>query len=113
MTDGVNIDWSALGTPKDYVGDYNNAFQVGRAVAGQRIQANALQAYGANPTAPLARSVDDLDRLTPAERSSAADRADIFSHVAVGLKGREYAERPSLLLHLTPALAAHGVPPEV
>ena len=108
---GQGVDFAPLKTP-DYVGDYNNAFQVGRALQGQRIQGNALQAYGENPGAPRPTAVHALDAMTPAERSAAANRADILGHVAVGLKGRVYDERPSLLTHLTPALAAHGVPPE-
>ena len=52
MADGVNVDFSLLKQP-DYLGAYQNAFEVGRRLAGQRVQDNALTAYGQNPTAPL------------------------------------------------------------
>ena len=50
---GEGVDFGLLGAPRDYVGDYTNAFQVGRKLAAQQIEGNALQAYGANPNAPL------------------------------------------------------------
>ena len=116
MTDGVNIDWNLLGQPKDYVGDYTNAFQVGRALAGQRARDNAFA-----PAAPrnvLASSVrvpaaDPFGAMTQAQRAAAADRADILANMAMGLKSRPYDERAAVLAHLTPVLAAQGFSPDV
>ena len=118
---GEGVDFSLLGPPKDYVGDYTNAFQVGRKLAAQQIEGNALQAYGVNPTAPpivLASSVraptpDPIAAMTPAQRTAAAERADILANMAVGLKSRPYDERAAVLAHLTPVLAAQGFSPEV
>ena len=116
MTEGVNIDWGLLGQPKDYVGDYTNAFQVGRQLAGQKIQQNAFSQV--SPRNGLASSVsaptaDPIATLTPAQRAAAADRADILANFAVGLKSRPHDERAAVLAHLTPALAAQGFSPDV
>jgi hypothetical protein len=53
MADGVNIDWSLAQPKQNYAETYANAFALGRQVAGQQIQGNALTAYAANPTAPV------------------------------------------------------------
>ncbi len=109
MTDGVNIDWSLMGPQRDYVGDYTNAFQVGRALAGQGIQGKAFTGYEADPAA----TVDGLAQLTPAQRAIASDRADILANMALGLKARPYGERAAILAHIAPDLAAHGIAPDM
>jgi hypothetical protein len=52
MADGVNIDWGLLKQP-DPIGDYQAAFQAGRALAGQRIASQAMTGFAANPAAPV------------------------------------------------------------
>ena len=51
--DGVNIDWGLAGQPVDAVGKFQNAFEVGRALAGKQIAGNAMTSYMADPTAPI------------------------------------------------------------
>ena len=94
---GQGVDFSPLKLP-DYVGDYRNAFQVGRELAARQIRGNAF--------APLTAS----KASTPL---GAADRADILANLAIGLKGRAYAERSALLAHLTPVLATQGFSPDM
>jgi hypothetical protein len=48
--------------------------------------------------------------LAPGARAAAAGRAEILGAIGQGLAGRPYAERRALLAHLTPQLAARGVP---
>jgi len=110
MSDGVNIDFSALKTP-DPVGDYANAFAVGRNLAGQQIQGNALTAYGADPTQPLDPR---LMAANPDLATSLQDRqtaAEILAAMGQGLRAVPYPARRPVLDHLTPALAARGIDP--
>ena len=113
---GEGVDFGLLGAPRDYVGDYTNAFAVGRKLAGQQIAGNAMRA--AAPRRVLASSVraptpDPVAAMTEAQRAAAADRADILANMAVGLKSRPYDERAAVLAHLAPALAGQGFAPEV
>jgi hypothetical protein len=50
-------------------------------------------------------------RLTPGQQAAAARRAEILGAIGQGLAGRPYGERRALLAHLTPQLAAGGLPP--
>jgi hypothetical protein len=50
MPDGVNVDFSLLGKPPDYVGEYVNAFRAGRDIAAQTARTNALAMYPTNPS---------------------------------------------------------------
>ena len=100
MTDiGQGVDFSPLKLP-DYVGGYQNAFQVGRAMAA-RASVNAFRLGG---TVASARPVVGGQGLSP------ADRADIWTAMAQGLRGRPYAERSAILAHLSPVLSAQGFP---
>lgn len=102
MTDiGQGVDFSPLKTP-DYVGGYQNAFQVGRALAG-RVSANALRP---------GRAAGPARANAPGPVLSPTDRADIWATMAEGLRGRPYAERPAVLAHLSPVLARQGFPVE-
>ena len=51
-----------------------------------------------------------LAAMSPAERASAGQRADLLGAVGLGLKGFPYAERAAVLAHMTPALVALGTP---
>ncbi|HZL00966.1 MAG TPA: hypothetical protein VFC47_13830 [Caulobacteraceae bacterium] len=107
MSDGVNIDFSALKTP-DYVGDYANAFQAGRQLAGQNIQGNALTGYGADPSRETQAAIA---AMTPAQRAQGAKSAEILAAMGQGLRAVPYPARRPVLDHLTPALAARGIDP--
>ena len=48
MADGVNLDFSLLKQP-DYLGDYQNAFQVGRQMAQQQGGATAMSPFATEP----------------------------------------------------------------
>ena len=115
---GEGVDFSLLGPPRDYVGDYQNAFQVGRALAGQQMPASrnafapGASAKGLAVTGP-ATPTDPIASMTEAQRARAADRADILANMAAGLKSRPYAERAAVLAHMTAALSAQGFAPEV
>ncbi len=110
MGDTINVDWSALGPPPDFVGDYVNAFRVGQNLKRQSAVQNANAPTGAPPAAdqPLAAHIA---AMSPAERAGAGRRADLLAAVGLGLKSVPYTERPTVLAYMTPALAAHGVPP--
>jgi hypothetical protein len=125
MSDGVNIDWGLIKQP-DYVGDYANAFQVGRTMAQAQAPAappsvNAFTTGApwapAAPTAPPApTSPEDMSAhiasLDAAGRARAAEQADLLASLGTGLRAYPYAQRPSILAHLAPALIARGAPPE-
>ena len=108
MTDGVNVDFGLLGKPPDYAGDYVNAFQAGRKLAGEQVVGNAMA-----PDPPAGASLADrIAGMSDEARAGAARQAEILGAVAAGLKGHPYTERPALLAHLAPALAARGLPPQ-
>ncbi len=109
MGDTINVDWSQLGPPPDFVGDYVNAFRVGQGLKRQGAAEEAKAPTGAPPAdPPLARRIAAMSQ---AERASASQRADLLAAVGLGLKGVPYAERAAVLSHMTAALAAHGLPP--
>ncbi|MGI8839949.1 MAG: hypothetical protein ACR2F8_04060 [Caulobacteraceae bacterium] len=107
MGQDINVDFGLLGKPPDFVGDYANAFKVGRDLAPRQNTPNAFVG-GAAATTNLA---DRMAAMSPAERAGAGQRADLLAAIGQGLMGVPYAERPAVLAHLTPALAARGVPP--
>jgi hypothetical protein len=120
--DGVNIDWGLIKQP-DYVGDYANAFAVGRRMAQARppvpasvnaftsgpAAAPATPAPGA-PTSPegVATHIASLDGPG---RARAAEQADLLASLGTGLRAYPYTQRPRILAHLAPALIARGAPP--
>jgi len=105
----VSIDFGALKSP-DYVGDYVNAFKVGRELAGQTVQGNAaLNAFAGGDLAGRTRAA--IAGLSPAQRARGAQSAEILAALGAGLKGVPYPARRSVLDHLTPALAARGLDP--
>lgn len=106
MTDGVNINSSALKAP-DYLGSYVNAFKVGQALAAAPAGVNALTG---SPTRPAAST--PIETVTAPPRDWGAEQAEVLGGVALGLKSIPYADRPAVLAHLTPALAARGLPPQ-
>jgi len=134
MPDGVNIDWGLLKTP-DYVGDYANAFQVGRTMAQQQgapasVNAFTLGAPAGPPSPPApatpavaarpgsATPLSDEDVATHIAaldgpgRAQAAAQADLLASLGTGLRAYPYAQRPRILAHLAPALITRGAPPE-
>jgi hypothetical protein len=115
MTDGVNVDWGLLKSP-DYVGDYANAFTVGRQMAQQQGEAGAASAP-ANALTATASAGDPLEAqigaLDGPGRARAAEQADLLASLGSGLRAYPYAQRPGILAHLAPALAARGVPRQV
>jgi len=78
MADGVNIDWGLLRAP-DPIGDYQAAFQAGRALAGQRIASQAMTGFAANPAAPVDPRLAAADPAAYAQvrarQQAAADQA--------------------------------------
>jgi hypothetical protein len=52
-----------------------------------------------------------LALLSPEQRVIAARRMEMLGAISQGLAGRAYPERRAILDHMTPQLAAHGVPP--
>lgn len=91
----------------DYLGTYANAFQVGRALVAAPSGVNALTG---SPTPPAAST--PIETPAAPRRVPAAEQAEVLGGVALGLKSIPYAERGAVLAHLTPALAARGLPPE-
>jgi len=118
MTDGVNIDFGLLKQP-DYVGDYVNAFNVGRGMARPAALVAAGNAFEAAPGAAggsVAPTPDEdlaerVGGMNPAERARAGRQAELLGAIGAGLAGVPYAQRRSVLVHMTPALAARGVDP--
>ncbi|MHB8529187.1 MAG: hypothetical protein ACYC8V_06710 [Caulobacteraceae bacterium] len=113
MTDGVNIDFSALKSP-NYVGDYVNAFQVGQGLARQGAQDNALAGLGVNAmtgAAPMAQMESRLAAMSPGQRVLAARQADTFANLGIGLKAMAYDERKAVIAHMAPTLARNGLDP--
>jgi hypothetical protein len=113
MTDGVNVDWSLLKSP-DYVGDYANAFLVGRQMACGPTPAVPPEVNALNPGAGPSPTPDPwgarLDALSGPDRARAASQAEILVNLGTGLRAYPYGERARILRHLAPALAARGVP---
>ena len=109
MTDGVDINWGLVKPAPDYVGDYQNAFRSARALAGEPMAANAFSPQTPGNTAgpPAMAGLDD------SARARAAEQMDLVGAIGAGLKSHAYTERRALLDHMTPALAARGVPPGV
>lgn len=107
MTDGVNVDWSLL-KPTNPVGDYVNAFAVGRALGRSQAAQNAFSpAPAPQPPPPVPEAPPAAPDAPPWEPAA---RADLIAGIAQGLQGAPYGERRAMLTHLTPALAAHGLP---
>jgi hypothetical protein len=116
MTDGVNVDFGLLKSP-DYVGDYANAFQVGRQMAQPApaipASVNALAPASPGPKTPGPDALaGPLGALDGAGRARAAREAELLVNLGTGLRAYPYGQRASILSHLTPALAARGVAPE-
>lgn len=103
MSDGVNVDFGLLKTP-DYLGDYANAFAVGRQIAQGGMKMNAFSVKGeTDPGRGIAA-------LAPEARAAAARRAEILATIGRGLASRPYAERRAIIAHLTPQLVGQGLP---
>lgn len=102
MTDG--IDFGALKTP-DYLGDYANAFAVGRAI-GQVREMNAFNPTSGERMDPIAR----IAALAPEGRAAAMRRAELLTALGSGLASRPYAERRAIIAHMAPQLTALGLP---
>ena len=117
MTDGVNVDWGLLRQP-DYVGDYANAFQVGRQMAGPPpVVPPSVNAFATGtPTGQTGPQPDDvasrIANLDPAARGWASQQAELIGSLGAGLSAFPYVQRPGILAHLAPALIARGLPPE-
>jgi hypothetical protein len=120
MMDGVNIDWGLIKQP-DYVGDYANAFQVGRQMAqaqGVPASANAFTAGRPAPRAPTSAPMSPEDMaahvasLDGPGRARAAEQAELLASLGTGLRAYPYPQRPRILAHLAPALIARGAPPQ-
>lgn len=125
MSDGVNIDWGLIKQP-DYVGDYANAFAVGRRMAQAPDVPASVNAFAAGaPAAPAAPSSEPPSALISPEdmaghiasldgpgRARAAEQADLLTNLGTGLRAYPYVQRPRILAHLAPALIARGAPAE-
>jgi hypothetical protein len=112
LSDGINIDFSPIERNTDYVGDYANAFRIGRAMARQGPTAGAPNAFAGPAPDPEGEALARLGALRGPARAAAAGRADLFASLAGALAGRPYAERRAILDHMAPDLAAQGVPAE-
>ena len=112
MSEGIKIDFSAL-KDHDYVGSYVNAFKVGQALGERGVTENVT---GGNALTDAAPNGEDTLRahvagMSAGERARAGEQADLLAGLGQGLKSVPYTERPAVLAHLKPALAARGVPP--
>ena len=90
MTDGVNVDWGLLKQP-DYVGDYANAFQVGRQEVQQQLQAppsvNAFDTGAARVPSSAPATLDaQIGSLDDPGRAHAAQQAELLESLGAGLK---------------------------
>ena len=95
------------------MGDYVNAFKAGRDIARQGAVDKAGRVNAMTGRAPADPALGArIAAMSAAEWVGAGRRADLLAAVGLGLKGVPYTVRPAVLAHLTPALAAHGVPPE-
>ena len=118
MTNGVNIDWSLV-KPADPVGDYANAFNIGRSMAGPPATGNAMgggRPMGGNAMAaptrppPMQTPGDPAVALSPAQRQAASQRVEAIGALASALASRPYEERGAIIAHMAPALTASGLP---
>ena len=96
-------------------GAYVNAFQAGQALRARTLQPprpaapNAMT--GGAPGAADPRG--QIAALSPEQRIAAGRQAEILSAIGRGLANLPYRQRRSVLAHMTPALAARGVAPEL
>lgn len=95
-----------LEPPRHALAPYVNAFRMGRALASEPA---APPAATQGPAAGD-RVAGRVAALTADERASGARQAELLANVGIGLKAVPYAERRAVLGHMTPALAARGVP---
>ncbi len=84
MNQDTTAALSALRRP-DYLGEFANAFHVGRSLSDSRDQ-------------PAVRVEGVAQR-----------RAEIYSTIGAALLGQPYAERRAILAHLSPALEKEGL----
>ncbi|HWE98688.1 MAG TPA: hypothetical protein VG248_02725 [Caulobacteraceae bacterium] len=106
MNPGVDID-RRVARPADPLGDYANAFGLGRRIAALPPAAGGTNAM-ARGTAD-AGPADPIGALAPAQRATAARRAELRGAMAAGVIQRPYEERRAIIAHLAPALQAQGM----
>ncbi len=91
---------------------YVNAFQ-----AGQALRARAAPPPDASNTMTGAPALGDtrarIAALSPEQKIAAGRQAEILGAIGRGLSAVPYGQRRSVLAHMTPALAARGVAPEL
>ena len=90
----MTLEW-ALAKAPDFIGDYVNALQAGRSLA--------------RPTPPPKDPAAAIAALDAQGRAGAARRAQIVGAVGIALKQAPYFQRRSILAHMAPDLAAHGL----
>jgi hypothetical protein len=122
MADGIDINFGALKQP-DYLGDYANAFKIGRDLAGQGIQQVALPTSAASTSAPLSPprmivaptpgaglqggpQAATCQALTVQQAQAARDHAEKFAVALHGLQmsTSDPSERLRIAQHVAPAL---------
>jgi hypothetical protein len=118
MADGVTIDWSQLRQP-DPLGDYQNAFAAGRAVAASRINTGGNPGFSGQPAAaeaaePQPASIQDHIASMSGDQRLAAGRAqEQFAAILNGLKLQttDPAERLAMARHLAGLHPEFGIDP--
>ena len=113
MGDTINIDWARAQNPPDAATSYANAFQAGLGLAKSAGMARASNAFAsdAGTVEPSGTAGESWARsLTPEQRASVSQRAEIVGALSQGLASLPYLARAGALAHIAPALAAGGVP---
>ncbi|HEY5072070.1 MAG TPA: hypothetical protein VII63_08565 [Caulobacteraceae bacterium] len=115
----MSVDFGLL-KPVDYVGDYANAFRVGRALAqpsappaqpGPAPQANAFAPPAPGPGVDPAAAVS---AMSGAQRGAAAARAEALAAVFSGLKGAsaDPQQRLAMARHVAARNPTLGIAPQ-
>jgi hypothetical protein len=114
MTDGVNVDFGLLKSP-DYLGDYVNAFKVGRDLQGQGQQPEGFQVGGtpARPTEGAFDPASSVAAMSAAQREQASGRAEVVATLLAGLKATstDPVQRLAMARHVAMRNPALGIAP--
>jgi hypothetical protein len=119
MSDGMNVDFGLLRKPPDFVGDYVNAFQVGRSLAQTQqprapadAPASAAVTVMAAPR-PSSDAAAAVAAMGAPQRQAAAARAEALGALLTGLRGAsaDPAERLAIARHVAMRSPAMGIEP--
>jgi hypothetical protein len=116
MADGVNIDWGQLRQP-DPLGDYQNAFQAGRALGARQINTSGSPVFSGQPASasesrpPTVQ--DQIASMSGGQRLAASRAQEQFAAILNGLKLQttDPAERLAMARHLAGLHPEFGIEP--